>query len=272
MKTMHFKKAALLFGVLALSTATMAQQAKAKKTAYVDGNNTYTFSTTNGIRKEYIETEYDGVDYEMKLLNGKLTELHVDGKLIQPADYGKYSEPIAIIRRHIKEQGERDRAQAKRDQEQAKRDQEQAARDQEQAKRDQEQAVREQGEAKRDQEQAARDQEQAKKDQEQAARDQEQAKRDQEQAARDQVQAKEDQEQAAEDQRVLKALTEDLVSDHIIPNESALHELKMNADEMIVNGVKQSDDVFKRYKAKYPRFAHGHSSGDGFNGLTIKND
>ncbi len=94
---MHFKKAALLFGVLALSTAAIAQQAKAKKTAYVDGNNTYTFSTTNGIRKEYIETEYDGVDYEMKLLNGKLTELHVDGKLIQPSDYGKYlraSQPL----------------------------------------------------------------------------------------------------------------------------------------------------------------------------------
>ena len=187
MKTMHSKKAMMLLAALALSTAAIAQQAKAKKTAYVDGNNTYTFSTTNGIRKEYIETEYDGVDYEIKLLNGKLTELHVDGKLIQPADYGKYSEPIAIIRRHIKEQGERDRAQARRDQEQAKRDQEQAKRDQEQAARDQEQAKRDQEQAARDQEQAARDQQEAKRNQEQAVKEQQAAKKDQEKNTKNQV-------------------------------------------------------------------------------------
>jgi chromosome segregation ATPase len=290
MKTMHFKKAAFLLAALALSTATMAQQAKAQKTAYAEyGNNTYTFNKTNGNLKEYIRTDWKGSSYEMKLLNGKPTELHVDGKLIPPSEYSKYSGVIADIREQIKEdraqavrdqaQAKRDQQQAKRDQEQAKRDQEQAKReqedagkDQEQAKRDQEQAARDQDQAKRDQDQAKRDQEQAARDQEQAKRDQEQAKRDQEQAATDQVQAKEDQKQAAEDQRVLKLLTEDLVSDHIIPNENALHELKMNGDEMIINGVKQPEDIFKRYKEKYPRFAHGHSSGDGFNGLTIKND
>jgi FtsZ-interacting cell division protein ZipA len=268
MKTNYLRNGLMIIA-LALSTAAIAQQAKAKKTAYAEyGNNTYTFNKTDGVLKEYVETNWEGNRYRIKLVNGKPTMLYVNDKLIPPTEYGKYSEVIADIREQIKE----DRAQAIRDQEQAKRDQEQAKRDQEQAKRDQEQAKREQENAGKDQEQAVRDQEQAKRDQEQAVRDQEQAKRDQEQAVEDQKQAKHDQEQAAEDQRVLKLLTDDLVSDHIIPNENALHELRMNADEMIINSVKQSDDVFKRYKAKYPRFARGHSSGDGFNGLTIKND
>ena len=276
MKTMHLKKATMLLAALALSTAVLAQQAKPRKTAYAEyGNNTYTFNKTNGNLKEYIRTDWEGSSYEMKLLNGKPTELRVNGKLIPPSEYGKYSVAIADIREQIKEdraQAVRDQAQAKRDQAQAERDQEQAKRDQEQAKRDQAQAKTEQEHAGKDQEQAARDQEQAKRDQEQAGRDQEQAKRDQEQAARDQEQAAEDQKQAAEDQRVLKLLTADLVSDHIIENEHALHEMKMNDEEMIINGVKQPEDVFKKYKSKYPRFARGHSSDGQFNGLIIHNN
>jgi hypothetical protein len=127
--------------------------------------------------------------------------------------------------------------------------------------------------AKIDQEQASRDQEQAKRDQEQASRDQVQAKHDQEQAHLDQIQAKKDQERAAEDQRLLKQMTGDLVADHIIPNEDALRELSMNGEEMIVNGVKQPESVFKKYSAKYPRFAQGNTSYENgkrqFNGLHI---
>ncbi|HEY9000903.1 MAG TPA: hypothetical protein VIM89_06100 [Mucilaginibacter sp.] len=266
-------KSALLIGVLILSTAAMAQQKSKRRTAYVQsgsteyGNNVYTYNEEGGVLHEYIETHWKGDKYEMKLVGGKLALLVVDGEKIAPADYGKYSEVISEIRAQIK----RDREQAKRDQAQAVRDQEQAKRDQEQAKKDQAQAIRDQEQAKRDQEQAGKDQEQAKRDQEQAGRDQEQAKRDQEQAQRDQVQAKHDQEEAEEDQRVLKLMMSDLVKDGIVSSEDDVHSLRMNADEMWVNGKRMTDTVFEKYKNKYPRFAHGHNEGGNFNGLNVTN-
>ena len=285
-------KSALLVGVIILSMAATAQQKAKKRTAYVQtgsteyGNNTYTYNDEGGVLHEYVETNWKGDKYEMKLVGGKPIMLIVNGEKIAPADYGKYSNVIGEIRAQIKrdrEQAKRDQAQARIDQEQAKRDQEQARRDQEQAGREQEEARHEQAQAERDQVQAGKDQEQAKRDQEQAGRDQEQAKRDQEQAKRDQVQAKYDQvqakydqeqakydqEQAKEDQRQLKLMISDMVSDGIIPNEDALHSLRMNADEMIVNGKKMSDNVFNKYKERYPRFAHGHSEGGNFNGMSI---
>ena len=276
MKT-NYLKSAVMICALILSTTAIAQTTK-KRTAYAAqgsteyGNNTYTYNETNGILHEYVETYWKGDHYEMKLLNGKPTLLRVNDKLIPPAEYGKYSGVIADIRERIKEdrkQAEKDRAQASRDREQAEKDREQAERDRQQAHRDQEEARRQQGDAERDQAQARRDQEQAKRDQEQAARDQEQAKRDQEQAGRDQIQARHDQEQAKEDQRQLELMISDLVSDGIIPNKEALHSMRMNADEMIVNGKKMTDSVFNKYKERYPRFAHGHSDGKNFNGFNM---
>jgi flagellar biosynthesis GTPase FlhF len=252
-------KSALLMGALILSMAAVAQQKSKKRTAYVQtgsteyGNNVYTFNEEGGVLHEYIETNWKGNRYEMKLMGGKPTLLVVNGDKMAPADYGKYSRVIDEIREQIR-----------LDREQAKRDQVQAGRDQEQAKRDQEQA-------RRDQAQAIKDQEQAKRDQEQAGKDQEQAKRDQEQAGRDQEQAKRDQEQAEEDQRVLKLLMGDLVKDGIVSGEDDVHSLRMNADEMWVNGKKMTDTVFEKYKNKYPRFAHGHNEGGNFNGLSITN-
>lgn len=259
-------KSALLTGALILSMAAMAQQKGKMKMAYAINSNTeygtnnYTYNEEGGVLHEYIETNWKGNKYEMKLVEGKPTLLIVNGEKIQPAEYGKYSKVIA----EIKEQIRRDREQAKRDEAQAVRDQEQAKRDQEQARKDQAQAVK-------DQEQAKRDQEQADKDQAQAKRDQEQAQRDQEQAQRDQVQAKHDQEQAEEDQRVLKLMMNDLVKDGLVSSADDVHSLRMNADEMWVNGKKMTGVVFEKYKSKYPRFAHGHNEGGNFNGLNVTN-
>ncbi|AYL96492.1 hypothetical protein [Mucilaginibacter celer] len=286
MKTNYFKISTLLMVSLAFAAVANAQK-PTKKTAYDPYNNYANFSS-NG--REQIQTHWNGKTYQIELLKDKMTSLAIDGETIPLARWGEYSKEIAAIREQIKKdriQAKKDQEQAMRDQQQAKRDQEQASRDQLQAKRDQEQArldqehakteqeqaARDQQQAKRDQEQAVRDQEQAKRDQEQAGRDQVQAKRDQEQARLDQIQAKKDQERAAEDQRLLKQMTGDLVKDGIIANEEALHDMSFNSEELIVNGVKQSDSVFKRYAAKYKRFAQGNSSYENgkkqFNGLHI---
>ena len=83
------------------------------------------------------------------------------------------------------------------------------------------------------------------------------------------MQAKYDQEQAKEDQRQVDLMMNDLVKDGIVPNVDAVRTIRMNEDELIVNGQKMSGSVFSKYKSKYPRFAHGHSENGNFNGLSI---
>ena len=58
----------------------------------------------------------------------------------------------------------------------------------------------------------------------------------------------------------MKQLIADLISDKIVPNEKSLHEMTLNPDEMTVNGVKQPEAVFKKYKEKYKRFSGGEFS------------
>jgi hypothetical protein len=52
----------------------------------------------------------------------------------------------------------------------------------------------------------------------------------------------------------MKALISEMVNDKIISNESSLQDLRITNEEMLVNGKKQDDEVFKKYKAKYSRF------------------
>jgi len=52
----------------------------------------------------------------------------------------------------------------------------------------------------------------------------------------------------------MKLMIADLVSDHIINSENNLHTLTLNTDELIVNGKKQPEALFNKYKTKYKRF------------------
>lgn len=249
MKTNYIKKSLVLMALITTSLAVKAQTSVQEKSSEDARHYTNIQETTtkDGKHVDKIETNWDDKYYKMELVNDKMVSLSVDGEKIPPADWGKYSDAVTEIK-----------ARVKRDKEQAKRDQEQASRDQVQAKKDQEQAGRDREQAKRDQEQASQNQIQAKKDEEQAARDQEQAKRDQEQAERDQTQAKHDQEEAAEDQRLLKQMFGDLITDKIVPDEKSIHDITLNAEGMTVNGVKQPDQVYQKYKTKYARFALGN--------------
>jgi len=266
MKT-KLMKISLVLAIGLLCTNAEAQnkaKAQTKKSVSVSSNgnrydNFYSSHTVDGKNIDHMKSNWNDTSYDATFENDKLTKLLIDGKEIPSSEWGNYSKVIEDLRAQIqrdREQAKRDQEQAVRDQQQAKRDQEQAQRDQQQAKRDQEQAQREQVQAKKDQEQAQRDQQQAKRDQEQAGRDQEQAKRDQEQAVRDQEQAKRDQEQARQDQLLMKQLLGDLVADKIVPSEDSVREITLNDDEMTVNGKKQPDEVFKKYRAKYTRFSN----------------
>ena len=250
-----------LMGIL-LASMTAAAQTKPGKTAYNDdSSNSYDhINMINGKRLEHIQMEWKNKTYKMELVNNKTTELYVDGEKIPAANWGKCSDAISAIREQIRrnqEQAKRNEEQAVRNEIQAKKNQEQVQVNEVQAKRNQEQAVRNQEQAEKNQEQVKVNEVQNAHNEEQAKRNEEQSVHNQEQAGRNQEQAKRNEEQAAENERFIKGLTEDLVNDKIIPNANSLHQATFNSHEMIVNGVKQPDAVFKRYKQKYPRISEG---------------
>jgi colicin import membrane protein len=214
----------------------------------------------------------DGPVYVLQMRGNKIVCFSVDGQNIPVDGLGKYQGVIDSIKVRIKEaeeqakrdrqQAVRDRAQAELDRKQADKDRVQADRDREQAEQDRQQSMKEREQAERDrdqnQQQAQQDREQAERDRMQADRDRaqaeldrKQAERDREQAGRDREQAERDRIQAEEDRKLMDSLMRDLVADGIVPNRESVHSIKVNAEEICVNGKRLPEAIEKKYIAKY---------------------
>jgi hypothetical protein len=246
-----------LMGMLLATMTVSAQTIKQAKTAYDDDRyNSYDrIHTVNGKKVEEIKMNHHDKIYKAEFVNEKMTALSIDGEKIPESEWPAHADAITAIRIQIKQNEEqakenakqavRNAEQAKANEVQEKRNDEQARLNEIQAKKNAGQDVRNDEQAKRNDEQAKLNEVQAKKNAEQEMRNDEQAKKNQEQAHVNEQQAKLNAEQAAENERFIKQLTEDLVSDKIIPDKDSLREFNLDMSEMTVNGVKQSDVIFK---------------------------
>jgi bla regulator protein blaR1 len=126
---------------------------------------------------------------------------------------------------------------------------EQSKKEMEQAKLEMEQS---QKEMKENMEQAKKDMEQ---NMEQAKKDMELAKKEMEQSRLDMAQSRKDMEQSkkdmAESKKMQESIIADFIKEHIIKDKKELSSYKLSNEELIVNGIKQPDAIYKKFKTKY---------------------
>ncbi len=140
-------------------------------------------------------------------------------------------------------------AQAKVEMEKA---QEEMKQDMVQAKKEMEQSQKQIMQAKKEMNQSKMKQEmkQAKIEMEQAQKQMIQSKKEMEQSKMQMEQSKKEMEQS---QIMQQKMIDDLIKEHIIKDKKELTSLKLSDQELIVNGVRQSDAMYKKFRAKYAR-------------------
>jgi bla regulator protein blaR1 len=214
-----------------------------------------------------------GKKYTMVTENNKVSELYVNGKKV-PAEemdgYKNITDKITEQQRQDMESAEEDMAQAAVEQAQAKIEMEQADVELAQAKIEMEQAQKEMqtnqedaktamedskaamAEAKIEMEQAQeqmkQDMAQAKVAMQQAKREMARSKKEMEQSARVMEQSKRDMEQS---EILQQKIIGDFIKEGIIKDKADLSSYQLNNEALIVNGVKQPDAVYKKFKSKY---------------------
>jgi hypothetical protein len=260
MKIKKLKFSMLLLAAMVIVIAVNAQKSSPEKKS--DRNSSYEVNKdSRGKLKESIRTFDNDKEYRFDLLNGKLTDLYVDGTKITVDRYSEYGEVVNRIKEQVRKdkiRAEIDQARAKNNQKQAIKNQAQAMKEQVDAKLDQKKAMEEQANAKNNREQAMKNEIGLGKDHALVKIDQEHAMKNQEQAEKNEMQARINQQQAFEDERLMKSMVGDLITDGIITDEKDLFSVNLNSTEMTVNGQKQPDEVYPRYKEKYKRFAAGN--------------
>lgn len=225
-------------------------------------------------------TTVEGKKYTMVTENNQMTELYVNGKKVPTEKMGDYENITAKI---LKQQSqdmqsaEKDMLQAAVEQTQAEVEMEQASVELAQAKIEMEQAQKEmltdqadaktamedsktamedskaamaeaKIEMKQAQEQMSEDMAQAKVSMEQAKKEMARSKKEMELAARVMQQSKKDMEQS---EILQQKITGDFIKESIIKDKAELSSYQLNNEALIVNGVKQPDAVYKKFKSKY---------------------
>jgi colicin import membrane protein len=274
MNTLFSKGTLVLTICIAISTGAYAQQQKgAKKPSAMYASN----------GKERYTSVNNDKTYQMEFEDGKMTAFSIDGTVIPAEKWNEYNTLISEVLEQMKrdkKQAELDMAQAQKDREQADRDRAQAMKDMAQAEKDRNQANLDRMQADIDRKQADRgrelamknraladldrqradkDRAQAERDRAQADKDRLQADKDRLQADKDRLQAEKDRARAEEDREMLEALLTDLVNDKIANDKDDIHEVILKDNELIVNGQKQSDELYQKYISKYKAY-----SGKGF--------
>lgn len=250
MKTSYFKSSLALAACLVLTVSLPAQ----KNTS----GTVVQYNKHDDSGKDRMDIYKNGKRYLIEFTEDKLTSLTIDGVSIPQEKWGEYEAFITETREQMKRdraQAAEDRKQAEKDREQAKLDRVQAEKDREQAMKDREHAKLDRVQSEKDRAQAVKDRAQADLDRAQAEKDRAQAGKDREQAQLDRIQAEKDRAQAAEDRKLLADLTNDLVNDKLIADTKDLRDFTLNSSGMTVNGQKQPENIVKKYREKYDRFA-----------------
>ena len=227
-----------------------------------------------------ITTTVNGKKYTMVTANNQVTELYVNDKKIPAEKMGDYKNVTNKILKEAKldkEQSEKDMAEAAIEQEQAKKEMEESTIEMAQAKIEMEEAekqmVIDKQQAEKDMAQSKIEMEQSKEEmaqskiemaqsQKEMKQDMKKAKIEMEQSQKEMMQSKKEMEKsriemakAKKDMEQSKLLQEkiigDFINEHIIKDKADLVSYKLSNEELIVNDVKQSDEIFKKFKDKY---------------------